>query len=90
MNGDRKQASFISIATAVGLVTGALAGGMWLGAIANEVDTLQVEQLQNKEDHDRLIKVEEKVDNIEEDVAETKEDVKEILKAIYDMRAEAH
>lgn len=47
----RKEASFVSIATAVGLVTGALGGGMWMGSLAQEVenvkeDVAKVEEIQ--------------------------------------------
>lgn len=41
---ERKQASYISIATALAMGTSAVAGGMWVGAIANEVDTLKEEK----------------------------------------------
>jgi hypothetical protein len=86
MTQPRKEASFVSIATAIGLISVALSGGMYVGALANDVDTLKEQTTAQKEDHDRLIKVEEKVDNIEDDVKETKEDVKEILDAINELK----
>jgi hypothetical protein len=51
MNGTRKEASFVSIATAVGLITGALSGGMYMGSLAQEVeqvkkDVEKVEEIQ--------------------------------------------
>jgi septal ring factor EnvC (AmiA/AmiB activator) len=82
----RKDASFVSVATALALVTTALGGGMYMGALANDVEQLEQDQVQQKEDHDRLIKVEQKVENIEDDVAETKKDVKEILDAIRKLK----
>ena len=85
MTGIRKEASFVSVATAVGLITAALAGGAWVGAVENDVESLKQAQVQQTEDHDRLIKVETKVETIEDDVRETKADVKEILRVINEL-----
>lgn len=52
----RKEASAISIMTAIGLITTALGGGMYVGALANEVDTLKEEK--------------QKVEEIQEEVKE--------------------
>lgn len=83
----KKEASFISVATAIGLVTTALGGGMWIGALASDVEQLQAQDKQRQEDHDRLIQVETKVENIEDDVLEVKSDVKTILVAIQAIQA---
>lgn len=40
----RKEASFVSVATAVGLLTTAVGGGMWMGALATDVETLKEEK----------------------------------------------
>lgn len=40
----RKEASAISIMTAIGLITTALGGGMYVGALAQEVETLAQEK----------------------------------------------
>lgn len=82
----RKDASFVSVATAIGLVTAALSGGMYMGALASDVETLEEQQKVVQEDHDRLIKVETKVEQIEDDVKETKQDVKAILQAVQDLQ----
>lgn len=37
----RKEASFVSIATAIGLVTSALVGGMYVGGVQADVNTLK-------------------------------------------------
>ena len=37
----RKEASVVSIATAIGLVTASLAGGMYMGGVQADVDTLK-------------------------------------------------
>jgi hypothetical protein len=78
----RKEASFTSVATAIGLITTALSGGMYVGALANDVETLKKENVEQSEDHDRLIVVETEQRVIQKDVAEVKADVKVILAAI--------
>ena len=40
----RKEASFVSVVTAIGLATTALGGGMYVGALANDVNTLKQEK----------------------------------------------
>lgn len=86
----KKEASFISVATAIGLITTALGGGMYVGALANDVATLKqehtAEEQQRKEDHDRLIVVETEQKVIKRDVAEVKTDVKAILAAINEIK----
>jgi septal ring factor EnvC (AmiA/AmiB activator) len=82
----RKEASYISVATALGLLTAAAGGGAWMGAIASDVEALQKQEIQQKEDHDRLIKVEERIKNISDDVIETKSDVKDIKKLLNDLK----
>jgi DNA-binding FadR family transcriptional regulator len=54
----RKEASFISVMTAVGLVTTALGGGMYVGALANDVETLKKEK--------------DKIEQVQEDVTSNK------------------
>jgi hypothetical protein len=78
----RKEASFTSVATAIGLITTALGGGMYVGALANDVETLKKENVEQQEDHDRLIVVETEQRVVKADVAEVKADVKVILAAI--------
>ena len=81
---ERDKASQLTIATLIGLCTVAISGGMWLGAIAQEVDMLQAAQVRAKDDHDRLIKVETNVGDIKDDVKETKEDIKEIKRLLQE------
>ncbi len=50
----RKEASFVSVMTAVGLVTASLGGGMFVGALANDVENL-------KEEKDKIEQVQEEV-----------------------------
>jgi len=78
----RKEASFISIATAVTLATVGVGGGMYVGALASDVESLQAQEVQRKEDHDTLVALKQDVKNIKEDVDETKNDVKTILTAV--------
>lgn len=78
----KKEASFVSVATAITLILAAVSGGMWMGALASDVETLEEAQLIVKEDHDRLIKVETEVEQVKDDVEEIKDDVKEILTAV--------
>lgn len=60
----RKEASAVSVMTAIGLVTTALGGGMYVGALANEVDSLKDEK--------------EKVEEIQKDVSEMKSTLTEV------------
>jgi len=43
MNGNRKEASIFSIGTAIALIGMVGTGGVWIGAIASDVDTLKEE-----------------------------------------------
>ena len=83
---NRKEASFISIATAISLMGAAIGGGAWMGAIASDVEALERQEQTRQEDHDRLIKVEEQVKHISSDVKETKEDVKDIKQLLNDLK----
>lgn len=78
----RKEASFISIATAITLATVGAGGGLYVGALASDVETLQAQEVQRKEDHDTLVALKENVEDIKDDVDETKDDVKSILAAV--------
>lgn len=40
----RKEASFVSVITAIGLASTALGGGMYVGALASDVETLKEEK----------------------------------------------
>ena len=82
----RKDASFVSVATAVALATTALGGGMYVGALASDVQQLQEQQKTTKEDHDRLIVVEQSQKTMEKDLDEVKTDVKLILTAITEIQ----
>jgi ACT domain-containing protein len=53
----RKEASFVSIATAITLVATAASGGMWMGSLAQEVEDI-------KEDVTKIEKIEEDVTDI--------------------------
>jgi hypothetical protein len=44
MTAPRKEASVVSVMTAIGLITTALGGGMYVGALANEVESLAQEK----------------------------------------------
>lgn len=81
MNG-RKEASYISVATAISLLIAALGGGAWVGAIGQDVDNLKKSEVQAKADHDTVVTLKADVKNIKDDVEETKRDVKSILKAL--------
>lgn len=77
-----KQASYVSIATAVSLMISAIGGGMWIGALASDVENLEEAQKTIAEDHDRLVTVENEVKHIKKDVEEVRADVKAILQAV--------
>jgi hypothetical protein len=77
-----KQASYISVATAISLATIAVGGGIFVGALASDVETLEQAQQTAKEDHDRLITVENEVKHVKEDMTTVKADVKLILQAV--------
>ena len=83
-----KQASYISVATAVSLATIAVGGGMYVGALASDVETLEKAQVTAQEDHDRLIKVETEMTQVKATVAETRADVKLILQAVQRLETE--
>lgn len=77
-----KQASYISVATAISLATIAVGGGMYVGALASDVETLEKAQVTAQEDHDRLITVENNVKHLTEGQIIMKADVKLILQAV--------
>ncbi len=77
-----KQASYISVATAISLATIAVGGGMYVGALASDVETLEEAQKTVKEDHDRLITVENNVKHLTAGQETIKADVKLILQAV--------
>jgi wobble nucleotide-excising tRNase len=77
-----KQASYVSVATAITLVAAAVSGGMYVGALADDVEELEKAQETAQEDHDRLVTVENEVKHIKKDVDEVKADVKSILQAV--------
>ena len=54
MNDHRKEASLFSVGTAIALLGVAASGGVWVGAIASDVDTL-------KEDKQKIEKIEDEV-----------------------------
>lgn len=85
MNGPK--ASNFSIGVAVALLTTAVGGGMYIGALANEVETLKKEQEKADSDHDRLISMETEQHTMKTDIAEVKTDVKLILSAINKLEA---
>jgi hypothetical protein len=66
----KKEASFVSVATAVALVTMAVSGGMYVGALASDVETLEKEQEKQEEqiqkDHDDVIKLKSDVEHIKQ------------------------
>lgn len=78
----RKDASFVSVATAVGLVGAALSGGLYMGALASDVETLEEAQKIVQEDHDRLITVENEVKHVKAAQVRIEENVKLILTAV--------
>jgi len=77
-----KQASYMSIATALTLVMAIGGGGMYVGALASDVETLEEAQKTVKEDHDRLITVENNVKHLTTGQETIKADVKLILQAV--------
>ena len=83
----RNQASYVSIGTAITLLIAAVGGGAKMGALASEVEDLQQEQTARQEERDRLVKVEQKVENIENDLDEVKADTKAILDAVREIQA---
>ncbi len=83
-----KQASYISVATAVSLAALAVGGGMYVGALASDVQTLEEAQQTAKEDHDRLIKVENNVKHLTTGQDTLKADVKLILQAVQRMETQ--
>ena len=82
----RPNASFISVATAISLTVAALGGGMYVGALATDVEQLQAQEVQRQEDHDTIVALKENVDAIKDDVADIEEDVSDILTAIQNIQ----
>lgn len=72
----------MSIATALTLVMAIGGGGMYVGALASDVETLEEAQKTVKEDHDRLITVENNVKHLTTGQETIKADVKLILQAV--------
>ena len=86
MNGNLKASNF-SYAVAVTLLVTAVSGGMYIGALANDVETLKREQADAEDDHDRLISMETEQRTMKDDITEVKTDVKLILAAINKLEA---
>ena len=82
----KPNASFISVATAISLTVAALGGGMYVGALATDVEQLQAQEVQRKEDHDTLVAMKENVEATKDDVDEIEKDVKTILTAIQQIQ----
>ena len=84
----RKEASFISIGTMISVVVLAVSGGMFMGALASDVETLEEAQKVVKEDHDRLIVVESEVNHIKETADRTQLTVDRIEQMISQLARE--
>ena len=78
----RKEASFISVGTLVTVLVLAVSGGMFMGALASDVETLEEAQKIVQEDHDRLITVEAEVKHLTKTQDEMRIDVAKILTAV--------
>ncbi len=85
----RKEASFVSVATAVALVAMAVSGGMYVGALAESVDDLEEEQAKQEEqiqqDHDDVVKLKSDVEHIKSTADKTQLAVERIEQMISEL-----
>ena len=69
----RKDASQLSVGLAVALLTTAIGGGMYVGALANDVETLKQQQQEKNHDHDNITTLKADVATMKGDIKVTKE-----------------
>jgi len=81
-----QKASSLSVVVAIGLLTTALAGGMYIGALASDVEMLQKQEIQRAEDHDTLVALRTDVDHLKRSQDQIEIDVKAILVAVNQIR----
>jgi len=70
---------------AITLLVTTLGGGMYIGALANDVEALQKAQETASSDHDTIVALKTEQTIIKDDVTAVKTDVKLILQAINRM-----
>ncbi|MDY6884089.1 MAG: hypothetical protein SWL02_09970 [Pseudomonadota bacterium] len=63
---------YLPIGLAITLAFSLISGSIWLGGLANRIDTLEKEIDYTKHNAERLIRLEEKVDAILEDIHDLK------------------
>ncbi len=68
-----KNASSFSVGVAITLVVTVLGGGMYIGALANEVGRLTQDRQEQQEDHDNITTLKADVATMKEDMRTTKE-----------------
>jgi len=87
-----KQASYISVATAVSLAISAIGGGMWIGALASDVDNLEKDVAEQKEDHkkdhDDVVTLKADVDHIKNAADDTQQMVRDIQRTLNTLTRE--
>ncbi len=75
----RKDASYLTVGVAITMLVTAVGGGMYMGALAQEVEQLKTEHAEKNKDHDRIVTTETKVVAIEKDVDLIQQDIRTLL-----------
>jgi len=86
-NGNNKPSTF-TVGFAIAMFSTAIGGGMYIGALAQEVETLTKAQESQQSDHDTIVALKTEQTIMKDDVSDVKADVKLILQAIN--RMEGH
>ena len=87
-----KQASYISVATAFSLLVTAAGGGLWMGALASDVENLEKDVAEQKEDHkkdhDDVVTLKADVEHIKIAADDTKQMVQDIQRTLNALNRE--
>lgn len=74
------------MATAIALATTAIGGGMWIGALASDVDNLEKDvaeqKADHKKDHDDVVTLKNDVEHIKIAADDTKQMVQDIQRTL--------
>jgi len=83
-NGNNKPSTF-TVGFAIAMFSTAVGGGMYIGALAQEVETLTKAAESAQSDHDTIVALKTEQTTIKDDVEDIQTDVKLILQAINRM-----
>ena len=75
----RKEGSLFSVGVAITLLITAVSGGMYMGALASDVEHLEAVEQQRLEDHDTIVTQTADLKTLKEDMKTTKETMQAML-----------